>query len=47
MYKDHPMQRDGDPEDDIAPAVLFLLSDACRWLNGETLMLDGGGYMTA
>ena len=47
MYKDHPMQRDGDAEDDIAPAVLFLLSDACRWLNGETLMLDGGGYMTA
>ena len=47
MYRRHPMQRDGDPEADIAPAVLFLLSDACRWLNGETLMLDGGGYMTA
>ena len=47
MYRRHPMKRDGDPEDDIAPAVLFLLSDACRWLNGETLMLDGGGYMTA
>jgi NAD(P)-dependent dehydrogenase (short-subunit alcohol dehydrogenase family) len=47
MYKYHPMQRDGDPEDDIAPTVLFLLSDACRWLTGETLMLDGGGYMTA
>jgi NAD(P)-dependent dehydrogenase (short-subunit alcohol dehydrogenase family) len=47
MYKDHPMQRDGDAEEDIAPSVLFLLSDACRWLNGETLMLDGGGYMTA
>lgn len=47
MYKYHPMQRDGDPETDIAPTVLFLLSDACRWLTGETLMLDGGGYMTA
>ncbi|HEX7094759.1 MAG TPA: SDR family oxidoreductase [Acidimicrobiales bacterium] len=47
MYKYHPMQRDGDPENDIGPAVLFLLSDACRWLTGETLMLDGGGYMTA
>lgn len=47
MYLHHPMSRDGDPEDDIAPVVLFLLSDACRWLNGETLMLDGGGYMTA
>jgi hypothetical protein len=24
------MGRDGDPETDIAPVVLFLLSDACR-----------------
>jgi NAD(P)-dependent dehydrogenase (short-subunit alcohol dehydrogenase family) len=47
MYRHHPMKRDGDAEVDIGPAVLFLLSDACRWLTGETLMLDGGGYMTA
>ena len=47
MYRNHPMQRDGDPEDDIAPVVLFLCSAAAQWLNGETLMLDGGGYMTA
>ena len=47
MYRRHPMSRDGDPEDDIAPVVLFLCSDACRFLNGETLMIDGGGYMTA
>ena len=47
MYRNHPMQRDGDPEDDIAPVVLVLCSAAAQWLNGETLMLDGGGYMTA
>jgi NAD(P)-dependent dehydrogenase (short-subunit alcohol dehydrogenase family) len=47
MYADHPMGRDGDPEADIAPVVLFLLSDACRYLTGETLKVDGGGTMWA
>ena len=47
MYSMHPMDRDGDAEDDIAPPVLFLLSDACRYMTGETLMLDGGGVMRA
>ena len=47
MYAMHPMDRDGDPEADIAPPVLFLLSDACRWMTGETLMLDGGGHLRA
>ena len=46
MYRWHPMGRDGEPEADIAPVVLFLLSDACRYMTGETLKLDGGGYMT-
>jgi NAD(P)-dependent dehydrogenase (short-subunit alcohol dehydrogenase family) len=45
MYSMHPMGRDGDAEDDIGPPVLFLLSDACHWMTGETLMLDGGGQM--
>jgi NAD(P)-dependent dehydrogenase (short-subunit alcohol dehydrogenase family) len=47
MYAMHPMDRDGDAEHDIGPAVAFLLSDACRWMTGETLMLDGGGHMRA
>lgn len=47
MYARHPMGRDGDAEHDIGPAVAFLLSDACRWMTGETLMLDGGGQMRA
>lgn len=41
-YRDHPMGRDGDAEADIAPVVGFLLSDGCRYLTGETMMVDGG-----
>ena len=47
MYADHPLGRDGDPELDIAPVVAFLLSDDCRYVNGETIMVDGGGMMRA
>jgi NAD(P)-dependent dehydrogenase (short-subunit alcohol dehydrogenase family) len=47
MYADHPMGRDGDPEADIAPVVEFLLSDGCRYMTGQTLMVDGGGLMRA
>ena len=45
MYEDHPLGRDGDPDLDIAPVVAFLLSDDCRYVNGETIMVDGGGMM--
>lgn len=45
--KSHPIGRMGDPEHDIAPVVLFLLSDASRWLTGQTLMVDGGGTLFA
>jgi NAD(P)-dependent dehydrogenase (short-subunit alcohol dehydrogenase family) len=47
MYANHPLGHDGDAEDDIAPVVAFLLSEECRYLTGETLMVDGGGYMRA
>lgn len=47
MYATHPMGRDGDPVRDIAPVVEFLLSAGCRYLTGETLMVDGGGMMRA
>jgi NAD(P)-dependent dehydrogenase (short-subunit alcohol dehydrogenase family) len=33
--------RHADP-DDIAEAVLFLASDAARWINGHALVVDGG-----
>ena len=47
LYANHPMGRDGDPEADIAPPILFLLSEGCRYLTGETLMVDGGGLLRA
>jgi NAD(P)-dependent dehydrogenase (short-subunit alcohol dehydrogenase family) len=36
-----PLQRLGQP-DDVADAVLFLLSPASRWLSGVNLVVDGG-----
>jgi 3-oxoacyl-[acyl-carrier protein] reductase len=47
FLKDHPMGRQGDPEDDIGPVALFLCSDACRFLTGQTFMVDGGGFLWA
>jgi NAD(P)-dependent dehydrogenase (short-subunit alcohol dehydrogenase family) len=43
----NPTGYDGDAESDIGPVVAFLLSDACRYLTGQTLMLDGGTYAFA
>jgi 2-hydroxycyclohexanecarboxyl-CoA dehydrogenase len=42
-----PVLKDGDPENDLGPAVAFLCSDACRYLTGQTLTLDGGVYAFA
>ena len=41
----NPMGRIGDPDDDIAPVVVFLASDASRYLTGNTLFADGGGHI--
>jgi len=47
LVYDRCIERMGDPEDDIAPVVLFLCSDACRYLTGQTLMVDGGAFLWA
>lgn len=36
-----PLGRMGQP-DDVADAILFLASPAARWVNGRTLIVDGG-----
>lgn len=36
-----PLGRRGTPED-IADAVVFLLSERARWITGQTLAVDGG-----
>lgn len=41
----NPMGRIGDPLDDIAPVAVFLASDACRYLTGNTLFVDGGAHI--
>ncbi|GAA1318886.1 SDR family oxidoreductase [Streptomyces sanglieri] len=38
-----PLGRDGQP-DDIADAVLFLVSDRAGWLTGSSLVVDGGEF---
>ena len=40
MYSMHPMDRDGDAEDDIAPPVLFLLSTRVK-VDGVPVLLAG------
>jgi NAD(P)-dependent dehydrogenase (short-subunit alcohol dehydrogenase family) len=47
FMREHPIGRQGDPEDDIGPVAQFLCSDACRYLTGQTLMVDGGGFLFA
>ena len=47
FLKDHPIGRQGDPETDIGPVALCLCSDACRYMTGQTLMVDGGAFLWA
>jgi 3-oxoacyl-[acyl-carrier protein] reductase len=39
-----PLQRVGQPED-VADAVMLLLSDGARFITGQRLVVDGGQYM--
>lgn len=41
----NPMGRVGDPYEDIAPVALFLASEDCRYLTGNTLFVDGGSHI--
>jgi NAD(P)-dependent dehydrogenase (short-subunit alcohol dehydrogenase family) len=41
----NPMGYIGDPYDDIAPVALFLASEDCRYVTGNTLFVDGGSHI--
>jgi NAD(P)-dependent dehydrogenase (short-subunit alcohol dehydrogenase family) len=43
--KGNPMGRIGDAVTDIAPVAVFLASDDCRYLTGNTLFVDGGAHI--
>jgi NAD(P)-dependent dehydrogenase (short-subunit alcohol dehydrogenase family) len=45
MADANPMGRMGDPERDIAGVALFLASEDCRYLTGNTLFVDGGSHI--
>jgi 3-oxoacyl-[acyl-carrier protein] reductase len=44
MVKSMPLSRLGQP-DDMADAVLFLLSEQASWITGHILNVDGGQFM--
>ena len=37
-----PLGRTGDPETDIAPVLVFLVSDASRFITAQIIAVDGG-----
>lgn len=39
--ENYPLKRYGKPEE-IAYAVIYLLSDAAKWVTGSSLLIDGG-----
>jgi 3-oxoacyl-[acyl-carrier protein] reductase len=40
-----PLGRIGDPESDIGDATALLLSDATRFITGQTWVIDGGRFL--
>lgn len=45
MKETFPLGRLGDPETDIAPALVFLASDDSRYITGQQLAVNGGSAM--
>jgi len=45
IAKANPMGRIGDPLQDIGPVAVFLGSDDCRYVTGNTFFVDGGAHI--
>ena len=45
VLKTNPMGRMGDPEQDIGGVALFLASEECGYVTGNTLFVDGGSHI--
>lgn len=43
----NPFRRADDPYEDVAPAVVFLISDDSRWITGQNIHADGGVLINA
>lgn len=41
MEKEYPLRKFGEPED-VAWAMIYLMSDAARWITGTNMVVDGG-----
>ena len=40
----YPLKRYGEPNE-IAWGIIYLLSDATKWVTGIQLVIDGGGHL--
>ena len=40
-----PLRRVGEPESDIGSVAVFLSSDLARFVTGQTIIADGGGFL--
>ena len=45
MKEAFPLGYLGDPEEDIAPALVFLASDDSRYITGQQIAVNGGSAM--
>lgn len=43
----NPFHRAGNPYEDVAPVVVFLISDDSRWITGQNIHADGGVLINA
>lgn len=41
-----PLGHVGDPSTEVGPVVAFLVSDAARYISGQTIVVDGGRFTT-